>query len=103
MPASFLFVVVGITRNRWHGAQTDSNMPIHIGSLIRNELRRQGHTNDWLAERIHVHPRTVQKIFLKSTIDTQQLLIISQVLGVDFFRFYSAKLSGTPNVGMMPK
>lgn len=77
-------------------------MPIHIGSLIRNELRRQGHTNDWLAERIYVHPRTVQKIFCKQTIDTQQLFLISQVLGVDFFRFYSAELSGAPDVGTVP-
>lgn len=78
-------------------------MPIHIGSLIREELRRQGHTNEWLAKRIHVHSRTVQKIFLKSTIDTQQLFSISQALGVDFFRFYSAQLSDTPNTGMVPK
>jgi len=78
-------------------------MPIHIGSLIRDELRRQGHTNEWLAERIYVHPRTVQKIFLKSTIDTQQLFSISQVLRVDFFRFYSAQLSGTPSAGAVLK
>ena len=64
-------------------------MQINIGQIIREELRRQGHTNEWLAERIHVHPRTVQKIFLKPTIDTQQLLAISQALGVDFFRLYS--------------
>lgn len=64
-------------------------MQINIGQIIREELRRQGHTNEWLAERIHVHPRTVQKIFLKPTIDTQQLLSISLALGVDFFRLYS--------------
>ena len=64
-------------------------MQINIGQIIREELRQQGHTNEWLAERIHVHPRTVQKIFLKPTIDTQQLLAISLALGVDFFRLYS--------------
>ena len=64
-------------------------MQINIGQIIREELRRQGHTNEWLAERIHVHSRTVQKIFLKPTIDTQQLLAISLALGVDFFRLYS--------------
>lgn len=77
-------------------------MPIHIGSLIRGELRRQGHTNEWLAERIHVHPRTIQKIFCKQSIDTQQLFLISQALGVDFFRFYSVELSITPDVGTVP-
>ena len=71
-------------------------MQIPIGQLIREELRRQGHTNEWLAERINVHPRTIQKIFLKTTIDTQQLLVISQALGVDFFRLYSETLENSP-------
>lgn len=68
-------------------------MPIHIGSLIREELRRQGHTNEWLADRIYVTPRTLQKIFNKQSINTQQLEIISYALGVDFFCYYSNSLS----------
>lgn len=68
-------------------------MQINIGQIIREELRRQGHTNEWLTERINVHPRTVQKIFLKSTIDTQQLLAICQAMEVDFFSVYSNQLS----------
>lgn len=72
-------------------------MQVPIGQIIREELRRQGHTNEWLAERIHVHPRTVQKIFLKPTIDTQQLLIICQVLDVDFFQLYSEQVKRDPN------
>ncbi len=76
-------------------------MQINIGQIIREELRRQGHTNEWLAERINVHPRTVQKIFLKTSIDTQQLLSISQALEVDFFQVYVSCLS-TPNIGVRP-
>lgn len=74
-------------------------MQIQIGQIIREELRRQGHTNEWLADRIHVHPRTVQKIFAKNSIDTQQLLAISQALSVDFFVFYTRHLTllSTPN------
>ncbi len=68
------------------------NSPIHIGSIIREELRRQGKTNAWFAKEINVNPRTVNKIFLKGVIDTHQLLLISQVLGVDFFRCYSEQL-----------
>lgn len=64
----------------------------HIGSIIRNELRRQGKTNAWFAKEINVNLRTVNKIFLKDVIDTHQLLQISQVLGVDFFRYYSEQL-----------
>ena len=68
-------------------------MQIHIGSLIREELRLQGHTNEWLADRIGVTPRTLQKIFNKHSINTQQLEIISRALGVDFFSYYSKSLS----------
>lgn len=69
---------------------------VHIGLVILEELRRQGKTNRWLAERINVHPRTVNKIFHKNVIDTQQLLLISHVLHVDFFKFYSDFLKNMP-------
>ena len=65
---------------------------IHIGNLIRDELRRQGHTNQWLADRIGITPRTLQKLFNKPSIDTQQLLAISRALGVDLFACYSSHL-----------
>ena len=64
----------------------------HIGQLIRQELRRQKKTNQWFAEQINVNPRTVNKIFQKSVIDTHQLLRISRCLKVDFFRHYSDAL-----------
>lgn len=67
-------------------------MQIHIGNLIREELRRQGHTNAWLAERISVNVRTVNKIFTKPSIDTQRLYQISKELNKDFFECYSNEL-----------
>ncbi|MBO4580900.1 MAG: helix-turn-helix transcriptional regulator [Bacteroidales bacterium] len=69
-------------------------MQIHIGKLIREELRRQGHTNAWLAERIGITPRALQKIYNKHSLDTQQLLRISRVLHHDFFRYYSSQVRG---------
>lgn len=78
------------------------NKRINIGEIIRSELRRQGRTNEWLADHIHVHPRTVQKIFLKRTIDTQQLLLLSQTLGVNFFEYYTSSLKNTPETGTTP-
>lgn len=65
---------------------------IHIGSIIRRELRKKGKTNGWFAKAINVHPRTINKIFLKSVIDTGQLLQISRAMGVDFFKIYSEEL-----------
>ena len=67
-----------------------ANIP--IGQLICAELRRQGKNNRWLAERINVNIRTVNKIFQKSVIDTQQLTLVSEALGMDFFRYYSEAL-----------
>lgn len=67
-------------------------MQVPIGQLIRDELRRQGKTNQWLASQIHVNPRTINKIFQKEVIDTNQLFLISKVLNVDFFKAYSEEL-----------
>lgn len=65
---------------------------VHIGSLIREELHKQGRSNRWLADGINVNMRTVNKIFLKRVIDTQRLMQISRLLGVDFFQYFSAAL-----------
>lgn len=67
-------------------------MQVPIGHIIRDELRRQGKTNHWLASQIHVNPRTVNKIFLKDAIDTNQLFLISKALDIDFFKFFSDAL-----------
>lgn len=67
-------------------------MQIHIGNLIRAELRRQGHTNEWLMERIGVSERTLQRLFNKPSIDTQKLFLICHALQTDFFRNYSIAL-----------
>ena len=61
----------------------------HIGELIKAQLRRQGQTNDWLATQLSCNIRTVSKIFHKQTIDTYQLMRISEALDFDFFKIYS--------------
>ena len=73
-------------------------MQIHIGNLIRDELRRQGHTNQWLADQLSVERSTVQRLFNKPSIDTQQLLRISKVLGKDMFVYYSHAFSNVADV-----
>lgn len=67
-------------------------MQVHIGNLIRDEVRRQGRTNAWLAERIGVTERTLQRIYNNPSIDTQRLALISKVLKTDFFALYSQKM-----------
>ena len=65
---------------------------IHIGLIIKEELRKQNKTNQWFAEQLCVNIRTVNKIFLKEIIDTEQLFQISLILKTDLFQFYSKEL-----------
>lgn len=69
---------------------------IHIGLIIKEELRRQKKTNQWFAEQLCVNIRTVNKIFLKEIIDTEQLFLISYILKTDLFQFYSKELKDMP-------
>ncbi len=64
-------------------------MPIHIGNLIREELHRQGRTNQWFADQLSVERSTVQRLFNKPSIDTHLLLRISKILNKDLFVHYS--------------
>lgn len=73
-------------------------MQIHIGNIIRDELHRQGHTNQWLADQLSVERSTVQRLFNKPSIDTQQLLRISKALGKDMFIYYSNAFSDVADV-----
>ena len=75
-----------------------TTMQIHIGNLIRDELRRQGHTNEWLMERIGVSERTLQRLFNKPSIDTQLLFTISRALNTDLFHPYSNLLATPTNI-----
>lgn len=68
---------------------------VYIGQLIKKELRRQGKTTAWLAEKIYVNPREIYRIFNKESINTQQLLLISNALKCDFFKYYSQSIEMT--------
>lgn len=61
----------------------------HIGNLIREELERQERTVSWFARKLNCDRSNIYKIFRRSTIDTEQLLRISQILHCDFFLHYS--------------
>ena len=63
--------------------------PIHIGHIIREELRQQGRTVTWLAQQLNIHRRACYRIFDNYSIDTQLLFRISQLLGRNFFAEYA--------------
>lgn len=61
---------------------------IHIGQLIRQELRNQGYTVTWLAKKLNCSRTNIYKLFDRPTLDTSVLLQISKLLNVNFFRYY---------------
>lgn len=62
---------------------------VHIGQLIRQELKEQGRSVTWLAKNLNYSRSNVYIIFDKPTLDTSVLMQISKLLDVDFFRYYS--------------
>ena len=69
----------------------DGNM-IHIGQLIRQELKKKGYTISWLARELNCSRTNVYKILDKASLDTSLLVQLSLLLDVDFFLFYTEDL-----------
>ena len=65
---------------------------LHIGNLIKEELERQERTVAWLARKLCCDRTNVYKIFKRSTIDTELLLRVSQILNCNFFEFYRSEI-----------
>ena len=65
---------------------------MHIGQLIKQVLEEQGRTVVWFAEQLPCHRTNIYRIFEKSSIDTQVLMRISEILEHDFFIDYSKEL-----------
>lgn len=74
--------------------EQQNNRPerLHIGSLIKEELERQERSVSWFARKLCCDRSNVYKLFKRSTIDTELLLRISQILHYDFFKLYKVKL-----------
>lgn len=59
---------------------------VHVGEMIRGELRRQGRTVTWFATQICCEKSNVYKLFRRSSIDVGQLMMISEALKHNFLR-----------------
>ena len=57
---------------------------LHIGNMIKAELKAQGRTITWFAHAIHTDRRNVYKILNKETIDLNLLIRISKLLHHNF-------------------
>jgi len=65
---------------------------IHIGSVIRKELKRQGRSVSWLAKQLFCDRSNIYRMFQKASLETSLLFRISKILGTDFFVYFSRKL-----------
>lgn len=59
---------------------------VHIGSLIHDELLRQGRTVNWFAKEICCEKSNIYKIFKRKSIDLAQLIKVSEALDHNFLR-----------------
>ncbi len=64
---------------------------IHIGTIIREELKIQNQTVSWLARQLRTNRMAVYRIFESPSIDTSLLLRLSLILNTDFFAIYSTR------------
>lgn len=63
-------------------------MSIHIGHLIKEELKKQERTISWFARKLYCDRSNVYDIFKRESVDTELLLRISLVLKRNFFLLY---------------
>ena len=65
---------------------------IHLGNMIKKELKAQGRSVSWLARTIHMERSSIYKIFERDSIDLGLLVRISIVMNHDFFQDISTKI-----------
>ena len=58
---------------------------IHVGSLVKLELREQGYSVTWLARQLHKERSGVYKMLSRKSLDISTLMMVSVVLNHDFF------------------
>lgn len=64
---------------------------IHIGHLIREQLKADNRSVSWLAREIHCTRNNVYKIFNKASLDGDLILKISVAMNFNFFQYYTAE------------
>ena len=68
------------------------NQTIHLGNMIKRELKAQGRSVSWLARTINMERSSIYKIFDRNSLDVGLLIRISIVMDHDFFLDVSKKM-----------
>lgn len=73
---------------------------IHIGHLIREQLKADQRSASWLAREIGCTRNHVYKIFNRPSLDADLILKISIVLSFNFFQYYSTEVNAAMKARM---
>ena len=73
---------------------------IHIGHLIREQLKADQRSASWLAREIGCTRNHVYKIFNKPSLDADLILKISIAMSFNFFQYYSAEVNAAMKTRM---
>lgn len=65
---------------------------MHIGRLIREEIRKQDHTVKWFAKKLNCNRTNAYNIFRRANIDTEIMTRICLILNHNFFNDLSAEM-----------
>ena len=65
---------------------------IHIGMIIREKMKEEGRSVNWLSKKLNCNRSNIYKIYEKSNMDITLLLHISRALNYNFFNDISALL-----------
>ena len=79
-------------RKRNYNLLSMEKTDLAIGELIRKKLKESGHTVVWFANTLQCSRTNIYKMFKKKTIETDELFVICEILGYDFFKLYSKEL-----------
>ena len=69
----------------------ENKSSIHIGQLIREQLKADQRSASWLAREIGCSRNHLYKVFRKSSLDGELLLSISLAMNFNFFQYYTAE------------
>lgn len=70
---------------------------IHIGKIIRAQLKADKRSISWLAREIGCTRNNIYKIFNKPSLDSDLILSISKAMGFNFFKYYSVEIQAEIN------
>ena len=80
---------LGLGSRRGRRATILTHLAMHLGNMIREEMKRQGRTTVWLARELSCDRTNIYRIYEKPSIDISLLMRISHILHVNYFEILS--------------